>query len=111
MLFSHECLEQLVDLALEALKAGLDRVHSILGTGEAGLHGAETRFYCGEPAFQRSQAVVQGVHVAAGGGDHAAQQGQVGLRQVARLFTPSRDGAVEWNRTTDPVLTKDVLCP
>jgi hypothetical protein len=21
------------------------------------------------------------------------------------------DGAVEWNRTTDPVLTKDVLCP
>jgi len=21
------------------------------------------------------------------------------------------NGAVEWNRTTDPVLTKDVLCP
>lgn len=34
------------------------------------------------------------------------------LGSTHRPGPPMRaNGAVEWNRTTDPVLTKDVLCP
>ena len=56
------------------------------------------------------QIFLESRHVAAASAQacRAAQE-----RQIAYLtqYGEGKDGAVEWNRTTDPVLTKDVLCP